>query len=137
MKPFPLRLPRPLVGLLALALLDGCSSTPPAAPAIAVGAASLEAARSAGAPEYAATELNDAMAKLERARSLARAGDSVAALRWAEQADVDAQLAHARAGSERSRRALLEVEAGLATLRTELGRSATTPDANSPAREPR
>jgi len=115
----------PFAGAIALAVLAGCSSTPPASPALAASAASLEAARSAGAPEFASPELNGAITKLERARTLAQAGNNEAALRWAEQADVDAQLARARTGSERSRRALVEVETSLATLREEISRSAT------------
>ena len=104
--------------------LAGCGSTPSAAPSIAAGSASVEAARSAGAPELDAVDLNEARNKLERARALATAGDDRAAMRLAEQADVDAQLARAKAGSERSRLAVAELEAGLQTLRDELNRAA-------------
>ena len=104
--------------------LAGCGSTPSAAPSIAAGSASVEAARSAGATELDAVDLNEARNKLERARALATAGDDRAAMRLAEQADVDAQLARAKAGSERSRLAVAELEAGLQTLRDELNRAA-------------
>jgi hypothetical protein len=106
----------------AACLAAACSSTPPAEPALAAGAASLEAARSAGAPEYAAPQLDAARTKLDRARALAQAGNRRDAIRMAEQADVDAQLARATAGSERSRRAVAEVEASLRSLRDELNR---------------
>lgn len=108
-------------GTLAAA---GCANTPSPAPSIAAGSASVEAARSAGAPELAAVELNEARGKLDRARVMAAAGDERGAVRLAEQADVDAQLARAKAGSERSRRAVTELEAGLQTLRDELNRAA-------------
>jgi len=104
--------------------VTGCGSTPSAAPSIAAGAASVEAARSAGAPELDAVDLNEARNKLEKARALATAGDERGAMRMAEQADVDAQLARARAGSERSRLAVTELETGLQTLRDELNRAA-------------
>ncbi|OYT99252.1 MAG: hypothetical protein CFE40_05100 [Burkholderiales bacterium PBB1] len=104
--------------------VTGCGSTPSAAPSIAAGAASLEAARSAGAPELDAVDLNEARNKLEKARALATAGDDRGAMRMAEQADVDAQLARAKAGSERSRLAVVELETGLQTLRDELNRAA-------------
>jgi hypothetical protein len=61
--------------------------------------------------------------KLERARAFAQAGDTPAALRWAEQAQADAELARARAASERSRRSAQEVQASLRALRDELDRS--------------
>jgi hypothetical protein len=116
--------------VLALAALAACSSGPPPAPALAVGASSIEAARSSGAPELAAVELNSARNKLERARALAQSGKNHEAVALAEEADADAQLARARAGSERSKRAVTEVEASLRTLQEELGRAAT----NTPVR---
>lgn len=111
--------------LLAALSLAACASTPSPAPAIAAGTASVEAARSAGADELAAVDINEARRQLERARLLAQSGDERGAIRMAERADVDAQLARAKAGSERSRRAVAEVEAGLRTLRDELNRGAT------------
>jgi multidrug efflux pump subunit AcrA (membrane-fusion protein) len=127
----------PTLGVLACAgLLAACGSNPPANPALAASASSLEAARSAGAAEWAAVELNDARTKLERARALAQTGKNQEAIRMAEQADADAQLARAKAGSERSRRAVAEVEASLRTLREELARGpggATAMPSTSPA----
>lgn len=110
--------------IAGISVLAGCGTTASPAPFIAAGSSSVEAARSAGAPELAATELNDARAKLERARALATAGDEQGATRLAEEADVDAQLARAKAGSERSRRAVTELETGLQLLRDELNRAA-------------
>jgi hypothetical protein len=109
--------------------LAGCGNTPSAAPSIAAGTASLDAARAAGAPEMAAVEINEARSKLDRARVLSAAGDDRGAMRLAEQADVDAQLARAKAGSEKSRRAVTELEASLQTLRDELNRAAARPPA--------
>lgn len=114
-----------LAPLACAALLMGCASDPPTAPSIAAGATALETARSAGAPEFAAADLDQARGKLERARALAQAGKNREAIRMAEQAEVDAQLARATAGSERSARALNEVEASLRSLREELNRAAT------------
>lgn len=109
---------------VGLALASGCGTPVSSAPAIASSNASIEAARSAGAPELDAVNLNEARSKLEKARALATAGDDRGAMRMAEQADVDAQLARAKAGSERSRLAVTELEAGLQTLRDELNRAA-------------
>ena len=117
--------PFTLTALLgACAVAAGCGTTESSAPSIAAGAASVEAARSAGAPELDAVNLSEARSKLEKARALAAVGDDRGALRMAEQADVDAQLARAKAGSERSRLAVTELETGLQTLRDELNRAA-------------
>jgi chromosome segregation ATPase len=121
-----------LLSLLCAGVLSACASDPSAAPALAASAASLEAARSSGAPELAASELNEARSKLERARALAQAGRNKEAVRMAEQADVDAQLARARTGSERSRRAVDELEAGLRTLREELSRAGKDTPTSAP-----
>jgi uncharacterized sporulation protein YeaH/YhbH (DUF444 family) len=117
----------PLAGaaLAAAALLAGCASPPPTEPALTTSAKALDTARSAGAQEYATAELAVANSKLEQARTLAAAGKAREALRLAEQAEVDAQYARAHAATERSARALGEVEASLRTLREELNRSAT------------
>ena len=128
---------RALAPVLCAIALAACSSGPPTAPALSASEASIESARSAGAPELAAAELNNARGKLERARVLAQDGRNVEAIRMAEQADADAQLARARASSERSQRALAEVEASLRTLREELARPpAAAPAAVTPTRPP-
>lgn len=129
-------------GAAVAALGAGCASGPDPAPALAAGAASLEAARAAGAADYAAAPLDAARAKLERARLLARSGrsgDNEQALRLAQQADLDAQLARALAGAERSQRAVGEVDASLRTLRRETERPAVpapspTPPSAAPSR---
>jgi len=117
---------RRLGPLLAGLTLVACASTPSPVSSIEASAASIDAARGAGASELAAVEMNNARTKLERARALAQSGDQRGAVRLAEQADVDAQLARARAGAEKSRRAAAEVDAGLQTLRDELNRAAPT-----------
>jgi hypothetical protein len=60
-------------------------------------------------------------------------------VRLAEQADLDAQLARALAGAERSQRAVGEVDASLRTLRRETERPAmpaTTPTPTPPSAAP-
>jgi hypothetical protein len=121
-----------LLALLCAGALAACASQPPVAPALAAGSASLEAARSSGAPELAAAELNEARTKLDRANALAQSGRNSEAIRLAEEADVDAQLARAHAASERSRRAVAEVEASLSTLREELNRAGTAQPGAAP-----
>ena len=112
-----------LVATLGAGLVAGCSTTPPPNAALAASAASLEAARAAGAAEYASVEWNSARAKLDRARALAQSRDYREATRMAEQADADAQLARARTSAARSQLAVTELESGLSTLREELARN--------------
>ena len=121
-----------VAGAAMAALAAGCASRPDPAPALAAGAASVEAARAAGAADYAAAPLDAARAKLERAKLLAQRGDTEQALRLAQQADLDAQLARALAGAERSQRAVGEVDAALRTLRRETERPAPPPPARAP-----
>jgi multidrug resistance efflux pump len=122
--------------LAAASALGACASpAPPAAPGLAAGNASLEAARSAGAPEYAAAEYEMARTKLDRARALAATGDGAAALRLAEQAEADAQLARARASSQRAQLALREIESSLRSFQEEIQRSSpNTPPTTLPVR---
>jgi phage-related minor tail protein len=125
----------PLV-LAVACVLGGCaSSLPPVRPALVASNASLEAARSAGAPEYAVAEFEQARSKLERARALAQAGADAPALRLAQQAEADAQLARALAASQRSQLALREIENSLRTLAEDVQRTpSTTPALTFPVR---
>lgn len=120
----------PTAPLLLLLLLTACASAPPAAPVIQTSAASVDAARSAGATDMAAVDLNNARAKLDRARALSQAGNQREATRLAHEADVDAQLARAKAGAERSKRAVAELDASLQSLRDEINRG--TPSSRAP-----
>lgn len=118
---------RTVSSLALAALLTGlvaCGSTPPPRAEVAKTEAALQAAELAGAREYAPIELrtaeeskaalDDAMAKedYERAQLLA------------DRALTDAELAKAKAESEKSRLALKEVQDGIQLLRTEVGRAA-------------
>lgn len=120
-----LLLTAPLVLLLA-----ACASAPSATPVIETSAASVDAARSAGATDLAAVDMNNARAKLDRSRALSQAGNQLAATRLAHEADVDAQLARARANTERSKRAVAELDASLQSLRDEISRG--TPATRTP-----
>jgi hypothetical protein len=103
-----------LLGLVAVSVVAvACATAAAPTGELALGTASVEAARSAGAPEFAPHEIEVADAKLLEARDLTREGRNAEARRLAEQAHVDAQAAQARAGAERARRALAQVQAAL------------------------
>lgn len=102
----------------AVLLAAACSSTPKVdGDNLALAATQIDTARSAGADEYAAVEINRARSKLDQARSLAQIGEHKKARVLLDEAEADAQVARSKAASERSARALAEVEAGLRALR--------------------
>jgi hypothetical protein len=116
----PRALPRLALAAALGLLAAGCAGTVDAGPALAAGAASVEAAQAAGPEGIANRQLGAARAKLERAELLQRGGNGVDALRLAEQADLDAQLARATAGTERSQRSADAAQAALDALRAQL-----------------
>ncbi|HMC16515.1 MAG TPA: DUF4398 domain-containing protein [Albitalea sp.] len=113
----------PIAAVCAAALAACATTTTAPTEQIALGSASIEAAQAAGAEP----ELMLARDKLARAQAAARAGDNVRAMRLAEEADVDAQVARSRIAADKSSRAAAELDASLAALRDELNRAATSP----------
>jgi hypothetical protein len=129
-------LPTAALGLATALLGAGCASTPPPTAQLAVAAASIDAARAAGAPQYAAAELNTAQAKLEQARRLVQSRQHGPARELAEQADADAQVARTKSQAERSRLAVTEVREGLRLLQEEAQRGTPPPAGDVPAGVP-
>jgi len=126
---------RVVVPIAALALLAAplaCST--PRRPAQEVEKAELAVDRAdvSAAPAAAPLEMRLAREKLERARSALRDEDWEDARRLAEQAQVDAALAEAKAESESARTAARELESAIDVLRREAERTSTIPSA--PAR---
>jgi len=77
--------------------------------------------------EAAGLEMTMAREKLERAKQALRDGDKEKAQRLAEEAQVDAELAHVKAESETAQDAALELERSIQSLRGEAERGATMP----------
>ncbi len=103
--------------------LAACASTPIPNEKIAVAKSSVQRAEQAGAPELAPVELAAAREKLARAEKAAADSKEQPATMWAEQANIDAQLAEATAQQQRSRKAALESEASMQALRNESTRN--------------
>ena len=109
-------------GLMGASLfVVGCSSTP----SYDVGLQSevetrIDAAINNGAEEYAPLALHDAREKLQTAEQLISSGDEEAAQYWLEKASVDAELAAARANSERAKYAADQIDKDIQTLRGKL-----------------
>jgi Domain of unknown function (DUF4398) len=114
------RLTRGAIACAAVAMgLAACASTPIPNEKIAVAKSSVQRAEQAGAPEFAPLEMAAAREKLARAEKAAAARDVLPATQLAEQATIDAQLAEATAQQQRSRKAAMEFDANMQTLRSE------------------
>jgi hypothetical protein len=113
----------PLLALaLAAMLLGACASTPPPVEKMAVAEAAVERASSAGTRENAPAELQIAIGKLTRARQAVVNKDYEHAGQLAEQAELDAHVAEARAQSVRSQRSATESQNAARVLQEEINR---------------
>lgn len=113
----------PWLAGLALAL-TACASGPPApTEQMAVSAAAIEQAVSAGAPELAPRELGTARDKLARAKVAMDANDNAQALILAEQAQADAQLAVTKARTAKAEKAAAALAEDRRVLREEMQRN--------------
>lgn len=120
---------------VSVLVLGACASAPipSAVPAIASGDAAVEAARTDGATETGSTPLAQARTKLEKAKILLKDGKELEAYRLAEEAQADANLARAQSQTERSAKALNEINASLQVMRDEMERSNANRNAARPA----
>ena len=99
-----------------------CASTPPPTAQVAVSTAAVANAVSAGGPELAPAEMRVARDKLDRANVAMTAKDYDRALSLAQEAQVDAGLATAKAQSAKARKAAEAVREDSRVLREELDR---------------
>lgn len=103
-------------------VLAACASTPPPNERMAVATAAVAHAAAAGGPEFAPVEMRMARDKLQRATVAMTGKDHATADTLAEQAQLDAQLAEAKAESAKARKAADAVSEGSRVLREELDR---------------
>lgn len=109
--------------MLALALAAGCAATPPTAQLTAAQQAIDEAER-AQAAQHASAELSQARSKLAAANTAVNGHDMDEALRYAEEARVDAVLASARTAAVKAQAANDEIRASTRAMVEELDRNA-------------
>jgi hypothetical protein len=91
--------------LLSFATVGCATNAAPPTVQMTVATAALDAANAAGAQSYAPSELSLATTKLSSARKALQQKDYDVALRFAEQAQADAQLAVSKTQSAKSRKA--------------------------------
>jgi hypothetical protein len=104
-------------------MVAGCATVPPPVQQLAVSRAAVEQARAGGAVEYAPSDYSLAVQRLQDAETLYRDGRYMEAGPVAEEAEVDARTALARANAQRSQQAQAEIERGLQALRAETARA--------------
>jgi hypothetical protein len=109
----------------ALCALTGCATTTPQpTEAMTRAESSVQQADQAGARRYDPGTLDASKDKLTKSKAAAERGDKRAAEQFAEQAQLDAELAAATARSENAQKAAAEVRASIETLRAEMARQA-------------
>ncbi len=118
-------------GALSL-LLAACATTPVPVAQMALSSAALDQAVAAGASEHAPTDLRSARDHLDRARLALQADDRTLALSLAQEAQVDAQLAEARAHAAKAVLASKSVKDGNRILKEEMGRKTNTLNKDTP-----
>ena len=109
-------------GLASMLVLGACASTPVPTEQLAVTTAAVAQAVSVGGQELAPTEMGVARDKLVRAHLAVAAKDNDQALRLAQEAQVDAQLAGTKAEAAKARKAQAELDEAARVLREEMAR---------------
>lgn len=105
--------------LLSL-LLAGCATTPPPLDQLAAASHSVDAARAAGAPTYAAHDMQMADERLAEAHTAETSEGYDAAARLARQAQANAELAVGRTRLAKAREAVQTLKQQNETLRQNL-----------------
>jgi Domain of unknown function (DUF4398) len=122
----PRRLPvklRSAAPFCLLLVLPACASVPAPKGEMANADLALRKAEAVNAAEVDPLDARLARDKLEKARSALSDGDNLHARRLAEQAEVDALVAEARARATRAGNAADEIREQIATIRSEAERA--------------
>jgi hypothetical protein len=115
------------VSVLGAALVvSGCSAAQPPVATVASAEMAVRQADEGLAPQHAPAELRVAREKLVAAQKAMNDEDYEQARRLAEQATVDAQLAHAKAHSVQTQQEAAELRKTIDALREEAIRSTVT-----------
>ncbi|MDP3699776.1 MAG: DUF4398 domain-containing protein [Hylemonella sp.] len=113
----------PWLAAAALTLAACASPQPAPTDQLAVSAAAIDQAVSAGAAELAPVELGAARLKLSRANEALRANDNMQARMLAEQSQADAQLAITKTRAAKAQKAASALAEDRKVLREEMQRN--------------
>ncbi|TVQ70528.1 MAG: DUF4398 domain-containing protein [Balneolaceae bacterium] len=112
--------------VIGLGLLTACGSTNPPSQQLTETQMVIQQAEQSGADEYAPLEIREARIKLGLAREAVEAKDYDKAIRLAEHARVDAELAQAKAQSGKAEKAVAELRESIRVLKAEIERNQRT-----------
>lgn len=93
---------------------------------LADATSSIQSAEAAGADRYSSIQLATARSKLAQAERLANEGENGKALQLADEAELDAQLAAAKADAEQAKQAISTIRESTQRLQSELTRAQRT-----------
>lgn len=119
---FATRIGLPAMITGASMLLAACASTPAPTAQVAVSKAAVADAAGAGGMAFAPVEMKAAREKLDSANAAIATNDYDRARMLAEEAQVDAQLAEAKAHSSKARKAADELREDSRVLQEEINR---------------
>ncbi|MGE5493489.1 MAG: DUF4398 domain-containing protein [Actinomycetota bacterium] len=122
---------RSLAWATAILLLAGCASPPRPDAQFAVSRSAIDDALGAGAAQSAPLELQHAREKMARADAAVDAKDFEDARRLAEEAEVDARLAAAKARTARAQLAVAEIQKSIRALRENVDTGSSAPAPSS------
>lgn len=108
----------------AVVFMGGCASMPPPVAQMAVAKTALNNASTAGSEEYAPLQLKEARDKMDAAQRAMAAGNNELATQLAEEAQVDAELAIAKARSDKAAKAAAAVKKDSNVLRQQINNNA-------------
>lgn len=103
-----------------VALLASCASSKPPTQELARTQAAINQADQVGAQDYAPLEFREARKKLQKAKQLSSDGQHEKAKRLADRAEVDAQLAEAKALSAKAQNAVKQLRESIRLLKEEI-----------------
>lgn len=112
-----------LTSFIGLALLAACGTTNPPSQQLTETQMVIQQAEQLGAEEYAPLEIRNAKIKLGLAREAVEAKEYEKAIRLAEQARVDAELAEMKAQSGKAEKEVAELRESIRVLKAEIERN--------------
>lgn len=112
-----------LTSVIGLALMAACGTTNPPSQQLTETQMVIQQAEQLGAEEYAPLEIRDAKIKLGLAREAVEAKEYEKAIRLAEQARVDAELAQIKAQSGKAETEVAELRESIRVLKAEIDRN--------------
>jgi hypothetical protein len=120
------------IGAATLLVLGACSVSQATKDTVARADTRFQQAKQAlGNSEGGAIELQRASDHLQQAKEAVKDGDEKPAQRHAQQAELDVELALAKAQNATARKAASEVQAGVRNVERDLNEAAATPAAGS------